>query len=84
LFRLINNPKICRHDQLEVLLVEIQPFVVMIANDVLLLDTGLGFSDKDGKMQLHKNLQNAGMMCRRLQSIVDAPAQRSRRGCITG
>jgi len=43
------------------LLVEIQPFVVMIANDVLLLDTGLGFSDKDGKMQLHKNLQNAGI-----------------------
>ena len=43
------------------LLVEIQPFVVMTANDVLLLDTGLGFSGKDGKMQLHKNLENAGI-----------------------
>jgi len=34
------------------LLVEIQPFVVITHNDILLLDTGLGFSDKDGKMQL--------------------------------
>ena len=28
------------------LLVEIQPFVVMTAKDILLLDTGLGFSDE--------------------------------------
>jgi glyoxylase-like metal-dependent hydrolase (beta-lactamase superfamily II) len=43
------------------LLVEIQPFVVITTNDILLLDTGLGFSDKDGKMQLHKNLEDAGI-----------------------
>ena len=43
------------------LLVEIQPFVVITATDILLLDTGLGFSDKDGKMQLHKNLEGAGI-----------------------
>ncbi len=43
------------------LLVEIQPFVVITGNDILLLDTGLGFSDKNGKMQLHKNLENAGI-----------------------
>src|SRR5690606_21681877 len=27
----------------------------------LLLDTGLGFSDKDGSMQLHRNLAEAGI-----------------------
>jgi len=43
------------------LLVEIQPFVVITANDILLLDTGLGFPDKEGKMQLHKNLEEAGI-----------------------
>jgi glyoxylase-like metal-dependent hydrolase (beta-lactamase superfamily II) len=42
------------------LLVEIQPFVVVTSKDVLLLDTGLGFSDANGQMQLHKNLEQAG------------------------
>ena len=42
------------------LLVEIQPFVVITSNDILLLDTGLGF-EKDGKMQLHRNLIEAGI-----------------------
>lgn len=42
------------------LLVEVQPFVVITSKDVLLLDTGLGF-EKDGKLQLHQNLMNAGI-----------------------
>lgn len=44
------------------LLVEIQPFVVITSKDVLLLDAGLGFEDKaQGKMQLHTNLEEAGI-----------------------
>lgn len=43
------------------LLVEIQPFAVITSKDILLLDTGLGFSGRDGKMQLHKNLADAGI-----------------------
>lgn len=42
------------------LLVEVQPFVVITSHDVLLLDTGLGF-EKDGVLQLHKNLMDAGI-----------------------
>src|SRR5262245_25479549 len=42
------------------LLVEVQPFVVITSEDVLLLDTGLGF-EKDGVLQLHKNLMEAGI-----------------------
>jgi glyoxylase-like metal-dependent hydrolase (beta-lactamase superfamily II) len=42
------------------LLVEIQPFVIITSQDVLLLDTGLGFSE-NGKMQIHRNLLNAGI-----------------------
>src|SRR5678815_5391478 len=44
------------------LLVEIQPFVVVTSNDILLLDTGLGFNDKgQSKMQLHSNLEKNGI-----------------------
>jgi glyoxylase-like metal-dependent hydrolase (beta-lactamase superfamily II) len=42
------------------LLVEIQPFLVITRKDVLLLDTGLGFLDKEEQMQIHKNLAGAG------------------------
>jgi glyoxylase-like metal-dependent hydrolase (beta-lactamase superfamily II) len=38
------------------LLVEIQPFVVMTGEDVILLDTGLGFHSRDGNLQIHQNL----------------------------
>lgn len=42
------------------LLVEVQPFAVITGKDILLLDTGLGFS-LDGKLQIHKNLEDAGI-----------------------
>ncbi len=43
------------------LLVEIQPFLVITSKDILLLDTGLGFENSDGKLQLHQNMMNAGI-----------------------
>ncbi len=43
------------------LLVEIQPFVVITSKDILLLDTGLGFADKNGQLQIHKNLAAHGL-----------------------
>jgi glyoxylase-like metal-dependent hydrolase (beta-lactamase superfamily II) len=49
------------------LLVEVQPFVVITSKDILLLDTGLGFvrkdsfGEKNGTLQLHQNLMNAGI-----------------------
>lgn len=42
------------------LLVEIQPFVIITSRDILLLDTGLGF-EKNGTLQLHQNLMDAGI-----------------------
>ncbi|HTQ64302.1 MAG TPA: MBL fold metallo-hydrolase [Puia sp.] len=42
------------------LLVEIQPFAVITTEDILVLDTGLGF-EKDGKLQIHQNLIEAGI-----------------------
>ena len=49
------------------LLVEIQPFLVITSRDILLLDTGLGFYQRDasgretGVLQLHHNLMQAGI-----------------------
>jgi glyoxylase-like metal-dependent hydrolase (beta-lactamase superfamily II) len=42
------------------LLVEVQPFAVISPDDVLILDTGLGF-EKGGVLQIHQNLLNAGI-----------------------
>ena len=43
------------------LLVEVQPFVVVTTEDVLLLDAGLGFANENGVLQIHQNLMDAGI-----------------------
>lgn len=43
------------------ILVEIQPFIVITSKDILLLDTGLGFADSNGQLQIHKNLTSHGL-----------------------
>lgn len=43
------------------LLVEIQPFVIVTAKDILLLDTGLGFTDDNGNLQIHQNLKKVSI-----------------------
>jgi glyoxylase-like metal-dependent hydrolase (beta-lactamase superfamily II) len=42
------------------LLVEVQPFALVGSEDILVLDTGLGFA-KDGVPQIHQNLLSAGI-----------------------
>jgi glyoxylase-like metal-dependent hydrolase (beta-lactamase superfamily II) len=43
------------------LLVEIQPFCIITAKDILIIDTGLGFTNADGSLQIHQNLINNGI-----------------------
>ncbi len=43
------------------LLVEIQPFCVITREDVIVLDTGLGFTNSRGIMQIHENLASQGI-----------------------
>src|SRR5882757_6670101 len=43
------------------LLVEIQPFAIITSKDILVIDTGLGFTNKDGSLQLHQNLLDNGI-----------------------
>lgn len=42
------------------LLVEVQPFVLITSEDIILIDAGLGF-EKNGTMQIHQNLMDNGI-----------------------
>jgi glyoxylase-like metal-dependent hydrolase (beta-lactamase superfamily II) len=43
------------------LLVEIVPFLIITDKDILLLDTGLGFTNKEGVLQIHQTLLDNGI-----------------------
>ncbi|HMO62011.1 MAG TPA: MBL fold metallo-hydrolase [Ferruginibacter sp.] len=43
------------------LLVEIQPFCIVTANDIIVIDAGLGFKNADGILQIHQNLLDNGI-----------------------
>ena len=43
------------------ILVEIQPFVIVTEKDIILLDTGLGYMNASGKLQIHENLMSLGI-----------------------
>lgn len=51
------------------LLVEVQPFIVKTAQDILLLDAGLGFYKK-GELQLHRNLKAAGIQPEQVTKVL--------------
>lgn len=42
------------------LLVEVQPFLVVTDRDLIVFDTGLGFYDGSGELQIHHNIRLAG------------------------
>ena len=43
------------------LLVEIQPFCIVTSKDIIVIDTGLGFKNPDGTLQIHQNLLDNGI-----------------------
>ena len=52
----VDSPK----DRPASLFISVQPFLVKINNLLLLLDTGLGYSNADGQLILHENIRKAG------------------------
>ncbi|HMH22426.1 MAG TPA: MBL fold metallo-hydrolase [Puia sp.] len=63
------------------LLVEVQPFAVISSEDILLLDTGLGF-EKDGMLQIHLNLLNAGIDPSRVTKVLMSHLHKDHAGGI--
>ena len=43
------------------ILVQVQPFIVVTENDIILLDTGLGYFNNQGILQIHANLMAIGI-----------------------
>lgn len=52
----IHNPK----ERPASLFIHIQPFLVKLNNSLILLDTGLGYSNEHGNLYLHENIKKAG------------------------
>ncbi len=65
------------------LLVEIQPFVVITKEDIILLDTGLGYHGRDGQLQLHQNLQKAGIDPNKVTKVLMSHLHKDHAGGIT-
>jgi len=64
------------------LLVEIQPFVVITSKDILLLDTGLGFMQKD-ILQILKNLSEVGLHPSDITKVLLSHLHKDHAGGIT-
>ena len=65
------------------LLVEVQPFAVVTTEDILVLDTGLGFK-QDGELQLHRNLRNAGIDPSRVTKVLMSHLHKDHAGGVSG
>jgi len=77
-----------QHDDLQErptgsLLVEVQPFVVITSEDILLLDTGLGFH-KDGVLQLHRNLMENGINPSEITKVLMSHLHKDHAGGVSG
>ncbi|MGN6417141.1 MAG: MBL fold metallo-hydrolase [Pseudobacter sp.] len=75
-----------QHDDLQArptgsLLVEVQPFVVITSEDILLLDTGLGFQ-KDGVLQLHRNLMENGINPSEITKVLMSHLHKDHAGAV--
>ena len=65
------------------LLVEIQPFVILTKKDVILLDTGLGYTDTNGVSQLHNILNKAGIHPSQVTKVFMSHLHKDHAGGVT-
>jgi glyoxylase-like metal-dependent hydrolase (beta-lactamase superfamily II) len=64
------------------LLVEVQPFVVVTRNDIILLDAGLGFSNPDGTLQIHQLMIDNGINPMEVTKVVMSHLHKDHSGGI--
>jgi len=65
------------------LLVEVQPFLVVTDKDVIILDTGLGFSNSDGVLQIHDNIRQHGYEPAAVTKVLLSHLHKDHAGCLT-
>ncbi len=64
------------------LLVEVQPFLVVTDKDVIVLDTGLGFNNSDGVLQIHDNLREHGYEPAHVTKVLLSHLHKDHAGCL--
>lgn len=65
------------------LLVEIQPFVVITATDIIVLDAGLGFVNKTGELQLHEGLKKLGIRPEQVTKVLMSHLHKDHAGGVS-
>lgn len=65
------------------LLVEIQPFVVKTGEDIILIDTGLGFKDDSGQLQIYSNLKANGIQPEEITKVLLSHLHKDHSGGIS-
>jgi len=65
------------------LLVEILPFLVVTDRDVIVLDTGLGFHNGNGELQIHDNLRHVGYEAAQVTKVLLSHLHKDHAGCLT-
>jgi glyoxylase-like metal-dependent hydrolase (beta-lactamase superfamily II) len=65
------------------LLVEVQPFAVVTTEDILVIDTGLGFAS-GGVLQIHQNLRKAGIDPAGVTKVLMSHLHKDHAGGIAG
>lgn len=65
------------------LLVEVQPFLVITDKDVIILDTGLGFANSDGVLQIHDNIRQHGYEPAAVTKVLLSHLHKDHAGCLT-
>ena len=65
------------------LLVEVQPFLVITDKDVIVLDTGLGFRNSNGKLMIHENVFAHGYGPGDVTKVLLSHLHKDHAGCLT-
>jgi glyoxylase-like metal-dependent hydrolase (beta-lactamase superfamily II) len=64
------------------LLVEVQPFVIITSKDILLIDTGLGFT-VNGELQIHANLKANGIQPEQITKVLMSHLHKDHAGGVS-
>ena len=64
------------------LLVEVQPFLVVTEKDVMVFDTGLGFKEANGQLQIHNNLAANGYRPEDVTKVLLSHLHKDHAGCL--
>ncbi len=64
------------------LLVEVQPFLIVTDKDVIVLDTGLGFKNSEGILQIHENISKHGYEPAAVTKVLLSHLHKDHAGCL--